>query len=609
MSKIRLVISVFITSFLFVSTVYSQTESITENDLTYVKTGNGMNALLVYARNTARAELSLYIKTGSMYDPDSVSGISNILQNVIAEKVSSYLRKNSNINFNNSKFTSYSNTEHAVYKFDVATNNIAACFKLMCDSILNCHISESEITRAKQSIREEFVADSMNLHKQFHNKVLRILYRQDFEKLNTLGNSEEFKNIDSKLVSAYQAKYYVPNNAILAAYGSLSYFSFQQMFEAGFSNLIRSEFDPESITKIIDLRPMVYTSQFVMNDENEQPEFQLNWQFPGTSSNQQASYCAYLLSAILNDKNNFIQVKAGKLGCKKLSFEYESNNFNGVLRVIVQPDKAYLQQTIELVSTEMARLEKTLVNESMMNAGKLQFKREYENLKKSKDYAEWIIKYWAYKDESYFPLLADTLMTITERQMRSFVIEYLNQTPHVTGLLISADDRETLKVDSFFTDVDEKVANYKFYYRQNVTELEGNENFTMLNNLLQFLKINKDVNIQVNGYADESEFNQVKDDSVMHFLDSLSGFRRTMPEKIKKGYLKPEMMRAMRIVKFLYEHGIADYRLSGTSMKFTSQSNEQTLENLKCTITIDKLRKAPSAYEFHYGKPKPPKQE
>ena len=77
-----------------------------------------------------------------------------------------------------------------------------------------------------------------------------------------------------------------------------------------------------------------------------------------------------------------------------------------------------------------------------------------------------------------------------------------------------------------------------------------------------------------------------------------------MPEVVKKRYLRPEMMRTMKLVKYFYEQGIAPERLSGTSAKFTSATKQEAIDNSKCTITLNKQRKLPSLYELHYGKKK-----
>lgn len=66
--------------------------------------------------------------------------------------------------------------------------------------------------------------------------------------------------------------------------------------------------------------------------------------------------------------------------------------------------------------------------------------------------------------------------------------------------------------------------------------------------------------------------------------------------------MRPETMRAMRIVKYLYENGIDANRLSGTSMCFSSNGRNEALANMKCTISLEKLRDKVSLFEYHYGK-------
>jgi hypothetical protein len=182
-------------------------------------------------------------------------------------------------------------------------------------------------------------------------------------------------------------------------------------------------------------------------------------------------------------------------------------------------------------------------------------------------------------------------------------VENMNQSPHVSGLRISSGDRKNLNVDSSFTDLDESVAKYVFKYRPNVTTLEGEDNAIMLHNLLQWLTINSDITVQVNGYSDEHEYNRATDDdSVLEFIDSIPSFKTANLDFKKSGYLRPEMMRALKIAKYLYENGISSERIFGTSMPFKSSNKKEEMNNLKCTLTLNKYRKSPSLLEYHYGK-------
>jgi hypothetical protein len=238
----------------------------------------------------------------------------------------------------------------------------------------------------------------------------------------------------------------------------------------------------------------------------------------------------------------------------------------------------------------------------MLNAAKLLFKKHHSELKQTKQYVDDLIAFWPYKESNYIVEMPDSVLDINEKEMRHFVGEYMIQNAHVTGLVINSSDRISLQVDSFFTDVTDSVKDYVFTYRPNVTDLEGPDNLAMFSKLAQWLKANPDVNAKVNGYADKSEYNKVYSDTIMKFIDSIPTFRKTMPDLIKKGYLTPEMMRSLKMIKMLNDYGIALERLSGTSMTYSSGSPGNQSDNMKCTLSLRKMRNVISVKEYHYGK-------
>ena len=602
-SKTLLLFALLLFIFIGNAQTTQQIKSI-DNSTYLIRQPNGLNVLVVPQTNSGNVQITCYFKIGTVYENDSVSGISYILQNILSDKIASYLRQNKpGISFQNTSLVAYTTTELSVFQLTAAPANYGYCLELLRDSLLKARIYESEINSKLETVRKE-IADGKNNYKTiFQTKLIERLYRKDAHKQILIGDtSGTYMYMDAEQLNKFHAKYYVPNNLLMNVIGNLDVQQFQNKIEGAFKGSIKANFDPETITKIIDFKPMVYATQFITNAPIEQPQFEICWQFPGTRSNAQSSYCAYLLSAMLNDQNNFIQVKARKLGCKKLTATYEANNFSGVFKVVVQPDKQHFFETYNFIVKELQRLDKTLLNESMMKVGMLNFQKEYSNIKSSRDYTGWVTKYWVYNDETYFPTVRDSIFALTETKMRKFIIEYINQSVYVTGLMVNETDRTDLKVDSLLPDLDPTVNEYVFRYKQNITDLEGSNNLSMQSNLLQWLTINPDIIVQINGCADRSEFGKTKDDSIRLFIDSIPTFAKVKEELIKTGSLRPEMMRAMKIIKFLYDHGIAMERLKGTSMPFSSKTDAEAIENMKCTITLDKIRKAPSVYEYHYGK-------
>jgi hypothetical protein len=159
--------------------------------------------------------------------------------------------------------------------------------------------------------------------------------------------------------------------------------------------------------------------------------------------------------------------------------------------------------------------------------------------------------------------------------------------------------------DQQYFPLDESVGDIRFTYDLNKTEIETDEARQNLRRIIQWLRINTDMHVQVNGFSDEGEFVKSYDDSVLRFIDSTVTFHKAMPDVTRKGYLRIEFMRAMRIAKALYEAGITPDRITGTSMVFTSDTKEAAAANRKCTITLEKIKPHPSLYEYHFGHKKP----
>lgn len=549
-----------------------------------------------------KVELTLYFKTGSIYENDSFAGINNVIRYMVDEHINDCLKKNKNgINPSNTLFTSHIQPEHTFFRFITSENNMGAVLQLMRDSVFKARFRQMEIDTALARVKEQIQANDTLAANLYKKHVLREVFRQDFRKLTPAGNPEKFRYINITSLTKYFDKYYVAGNAIVSATGQFSTAVFDQHLYDALSPISPSEFDPETITKIIDIRPMIYSNQLIAIDTVQTPEFRIYWQFPGTFSYQQGSFMAFLLTEAMNDPNNYLNILAARMGCKKLEAVYEPSNFTGVFYISLQPDKNKLAATLDWLLFELNRINLTLANESMVNAAKIRFLKRYDEQNKTKDFADKLVRFWPYKESSYYLDIRDSIVDITDKEMRRFVGEYIVQNAHFTTLTINAADREELKVDSFFTNVTDSVSDFIFTYRPNITDLEGEENLTRFNQLAQWLKMNRDVNVLINGFADKSEYNKSFSDTIMKFIDSIPTFRKFMPDIIKKGYLRPEMMRPLKLIKMLNERGIALSRLAGTSMVFNKYRSEVE-ENRKCTLTLTKLRNIISLKEYHYGK-------
>lgn len=596
--------TMFILSALWALTTTAQTSN--TGKLMRLKTGDGLRIVTVQLPSEQMSTVTLFVRYGVTYDSDSLSGISYLLNNILAEKCRLGLAGGKYGINTNTAFTTEHGIDVSYYQFIVPNDKVAAAMKLILDSISKSEIGTQELIMAKIRAESKLAADKENNAYKYNEAVTRKLFAYDFYKRWPYGNPARYVNIDTAHINAYHRKYYTNANALLSIAGSLNADKIAEAVKSSTGGWNPSPYDPESITKIIDFKPMINSTRMVVNSDNNNTEFNIYYQLPGIIKNPRMSYCAFLVTEMLNDNYNYIHAKGKKLGMRDMNAQYLHENFSSVFVVTVKVNADSSMFTVlDFVTKELARIDKMLLNESSLNAGKVQFANSYDGWSKSTQGIYNTIKYTTTGNDEYWTTLRDSVMKITEKQMRPFIEEFFVQAATVTTLSINEDVRKSQNIDSVFTNIDRDVDSIVFNFRTNVHDLEGPENSAKLNRLVQWLKINPDLTVQVNGYSDKSEYNKATDDSIIAFIDSLPDFRKVKQDIIVKKALRLEMMRAIKIVRYLYEHGISADRLRGSSMSLSSTNRQEALANMKCDLTIEKHKLRLSLYEYHYGKPKP----
>jgi outer membrane protein OmpA-like peptidoglycan-associated protein len=230
---------------------------------------------------------------------------------------------------------------------------------------------------------------------------------------------------------------------------------------------------------------------------------------------------------------------------------------------------------------------------------------EFNNLRNhTHAYMMQVAKYRFSNDENYFPSLSDSIQSVTVPMMQHYMKDYFEGRAGVKWLYADTSALAAAPAGQRYYALDESIKEIKFTYPQNVADVDTVTGTADLERLIQWLRINPDMHVQINGFADKSEFTKSYDTTVTRFIKNTPTFRKAMPDAIKVGYLRLELMRAMKIAKAIYEAGITEDRISGTSMVFTSDSDEGAANNRKCTVTMEKIQPRVSLYEYHFGKKK-----
>jgi outer membrane protein OmpA-like peptidoglycan-associated protein len=431
------------------------------------------------------------------------------------------------------------------------------------------------------------------------------LWGKDYKKLDVYGDKSTYAHIATGQFTSFHDKFFLPLNSMVVITGTFNETEVINKMQKAFDDFRTKEFNPELIRRVIEFKPIINTVQLVSRSKGP-AQATITYQNPGARQDRSATYCAYMLSALINDKNGRIAKTMNTRGIKDLTASFDCHNFEGTLTISATVTDSNYNSAFSRIDSMIEGFKKKdyFTTEELLATNKT-VSDEFNNLRHhTHAFMMLVAKYRYSNDENYFPSLSDSIQGVTVPMMQQYMKDYFEGRAGVKCLYADTSALAAAPAGQRYYALDESIKEIKFTYPQNVADVDTVTGTADLERLIQWLRINPDMHIQINGFADKSEFTKSYDTTVTKFIKNTPTFRKAMPDAIKVGYLRLELMRAMKIAKAIYEAGITEDRISGTSMVFTSDSDEGAANNRKCTVTMEKIQPRVSLYEYHFGKKK-----
>ena len=131
------------------------------------------------------------------------------------------------------------------------------------------------------------------------------LWGKDYKKLNVYGDKTTYTRITSSQFTNFHDKFFLPLNSMVVVTGTFNETEVANRLEKVFDDFRTKEFNPELIRRVIEFKPIINTVQLI--SEAKGPALAtIAFQNPGARQDRSATYCAYMLSALINDKNGRI---------------------------------------------------------------------------------------------------------------------------------------------------------------------------------------------------------------------------------------------------------------------------------------------------------------
>lgn len=529
------------------------------------------------------SEVSFSIRSGPIYETDSTYGINQLIVQVLEKRIA----KSKTLSTLPNKVNA--NTESVTIDIKCTNTLLEKSLQDIAQCLFDTLISAKELSWAKEKLTTKY--NTLQSSPQFINQLdlQNKLWQNDVHKVFANSTNTQFANISTERANDYFQKYFQKSNSSIVVSTSIENEATFSLTKKVFAAYNTQFFNPDKIIRLLELKPIINFSQRIYFDESKNtPTVGVIFQQPGARYDRKGAYCATVLAQILAMQTDF-----------DLKGSLESHNYFGTLYITKEVSNNKFMSATDEINHLIDTL-KTLryLTPAMLAAAKDDIILQYKQVSTQQPFLflKEIAKYHFANDEKYITSFADSIQAIKMEDMQRYLYEYFINKAGVHFVNTDSASLANTTANEKLYNIDESIKELKCMFELNKADLSGDSNLIVIAKITQWMKMNTDAYLLINGFADKGEYHKVRDEEISKFMDSIPDFKKAKPFIIKTKTLRPEMMRALKVMKLLYDNGIPITRLKGTSMVFSSENEQEAIENKKCTFEFEKRKSSIAFY-------------
>lgn len=426
----------------------------------------------------------------------------------------------------------------------------------------------------------------------FDLKVYKYLWKDYLFRIKSLKSSQQLKDISFQESLNYFSAYVLPQNAFLLVKSPTDPYDMIDKISPYLAPGDPTRNTYISLGKTNIYRNLINSIQFIEKDKaNLNQNSILAWQI----NNDNRSNSNYLNLLILSDVMN-MAMKNEKLkstGITDLSASVTLNRFACELRMDFNLANDQINTLYDFKKIIDETSIENLVSQKEFDDIIQKRVSNYNKISSNPDSARnEIIYWWNLATTQDYLSVGSSLNQLKRSDLQYFFAYNIQNKPTVFGLSQASGIPSPVTL----VETNDTLIAKNIYFSNNVSDVETKEAQEKINSITQFLLINKDVNVQVNGYADLTEYIRVQDTSLRSFVEQYPQFKVLSSNPAKATWQRLDMIRALKIVRYFVENGVEADRIIGTGKIYSSEERSEASSNRKVSFLFDKVRRTKVEY-------------
>lgn len=428
MKKIILIFTIFILS---LTSAYA-------GDYSLYKLDNGQTVIIQEVKNNPIVTIDTWIKTGSINEDDSISGISHFLEHLFFK---------GSINHPTGEFDKILETKGAVnnaatskdythYYITIPSKDFSLALEMHSDMLLHPAIPPNEMEKERKVVLEEISKDANSPNSIVYENLVKLMYSVHPYKRKVIGSAQVVENVSRDTIFNYYNKFYKPSNMVTIVIGDVDKNLVLKQIKESFKTADNSKLEKISYPQEA---PITTQRRNIAKFPSDVGYMLIG--FRSVKVDAKDSYALDLLSVILGQGRTSVFYRNIK-DSKQLAYSIGAANSgfkdDGIFYISANFEPKKLSQLENAIFSEIENIQVNGVTKNQLNTAKNMIERDtiYERESISNIANEIGYTVVTTGDVKYYDNYISNIKKVTLSDIQQVAKKYLNKNQSAVSILI-----------------------------------------------------------------------------------------------------------------------------------------------------------------------------
>ncbi|MBC7790828.1 MAG: insulinase family protein [Anaerolineae bacterium] len=415
------------------------------------KLANGLDVIVIESHAVPLVTVEIDVKNGAYTETPEYDGLSHLYEHMFFKanrtipSQEMYLRR---MNQLGAIWNGTTSEERVNYYVTVGVDSLVPAMQFMEDAIRYPLFNQDELVRERPVVLGEFDRNEANPYFHLFRGVDTLLWTPGYySRKNVIGNRDVIITATQEKMNTIKNRYYVPNNSVIILAGDITPARGFQLAEQVFGDWPRGA-DPFA-TAIAKPPPLAATRSVIVERPVQGAALYIVWHGPSVTVDPASTFAADVLSTVLaNPSSNFHKRLVDSGLTYSVGLSYYTLGYTGPISVFAQLPADKLHEAQRAIMEEVAKLtdENYITPEQLAAAQRQLGIQALYQREQASEYAHTVGFWWAVAGLDYYRTYVPNMQKVTRADIARYARAYIVGKPYVTGLLISPQERERLKI-------------------------------------------------------------------------------------------------------------------------------------------------------------------